>query len=162
MTKFIKANDVNNLYEVRWDATKALLSKSKLEAFTWGLKMAIEEFRKLPTVEAEPVRQGEWIECEGRDNEYYCSECYDIWKSDRIKGMKYCPSCGAKMDAKEQLSLEESDQLEDLSEELLRAEEILGNLAEELGKVLSEFAERVANACDEYLKSEDQDDKKVD
>lgn len=162
MTKFIKANDVNKLHEVTWDATKALQSKSKLQAFTLGLKMAIEEFKKLPTVEAEPIRQGEWIECEGRNNEYYCSECYDIWKSDRIKGMKYCPSCGAKMEFEEQSSSEDSDEIDDLSDELLRVVEIVGNLAEDLGKALSEIAERVSDAFDEYLKSEDENDGKAD
>ena len=60
-----------------------------------------KDIYEAPTVDAEPVRYGEWIECEGRNNEYYCSECYDIWKSDRIKNMKRCPSCGAKMDAQE-------------------------------------------------------------
>ena len=69
----------------------------------------------------------------------------------------YCHHCGAKMDAEEQPSLEESDQLEDLSEELLRVQGILehfgeevGKIAEELGKTLSEIAERFTDICNEY------------
>lgn len=128
-----------------------------------------KDIYEAPTVDAEPIRHGEWIECEGRNNEYYCSECYDIWKSDRIKNMKYCPSCGAKMKFREQSMSENFDELDDLSEELLRAQGIIehfgeevGKIAEELGKTLSEIAERFADACDEYLKSEDDNDRKTD
>ena len=51
-----------------------------------------------PTVDAEPVRRGKWIEVGGGFNYHFeCSECG--WKdgypfNDRHK---YCPNCGAKM-----------------------------------------------------------------
>lgn len=58
-----------------------------------------EEFiNSLPTVDAEPVRRGKWIEVgSGFNYLFECSECG--WKdgypfNDRHK---YCPNCGAKM-----------------------------------------------------------------
>ena len=54
---------------------------------------------KAPTVDAEPVRHGHWIEKGAGFNWHFeCSACG--WEdgypfNDR---MKYCPNCGAKMD----------------------------------------------------------------
>ena len=28
---------------------------------------------------------------------YFCSCCFDIWESEQINNMKFCPSCGADM-----------------------------------------------------------------
>lgn len=58
-----------------------------------------------PTVDAEPVRHGEWID-EGYYADYTnvsawrCSECcwHMIGYSDEL--FRYCPSCGAKMEKK--------------------------------------------------------------
>lgn len=54
-----------------------------------------------PTIDAEPVRCGKWIEQD--DGSYYtCSFCKNEWIT--LEGnpidnnMKYCPQCGAKMD----------------------------------------------------------------
>lgn len=48
-----------------------------------------------PTVDAEPIRHGEWIYCEYSRGRYIgtCSLCGYERKTD-----KYCPHCGAKMD----------------------------------------------------------------
>ena len=46
-----------------------------------------------PTIEAEPVRHGRWIEKD--DGVMHCTEC------DRVGNPhtdNYCPNCGAKMD----------------------------------------------------------------
>lgn len=69
-----------------------------------------------PTIEAEPVRHGEWVTDEydsGEPEAYpafldvHCSECgYDIGAESGQFGwcygdpfpMSYCPNCGAKMD----------------------------------------------------------------
>lgn len=66
-----------------------------------------DEIVKLPTIEAEPVRHGEW---EPKPPEkkpgfgdiyfaglgYRCSKCY--YDDDAaIRRTKYCPNCGAKM-----------------------------------------------------------------
>ena len=46
-----------------------------------------------PTIEAEPMRHGYWIE--GRDGSCMCSEC---GKVSRYEIGYYCSKCGAKMD----------------------------------------------------------------
>lgn len=59
---------------------------------------------ELPSAEVEPVKRGKWI----YDNQFHwyrasCSECgykrvTDI-KAEKWNGWKYCPNCGAKMEA---------------------------------------------------------------
>ena len=53
-----------------------------------------------PTIEAEPVRHGRWVDKMVRD--WHCSECgkkasFDGYCYDDKPN--YCPNCGAKMDA---------------------------------------------------------------
>ena len=52
------------------------------------------EIEEAPTIEAEPVRHGEWKK---RLNESTCSECKFIYYSNKDE-WNYCPNCGAKMD----------------------------------------------------------------
>ena len=55
---------------------------------------------KVPTVEAEPVRHGHWIDADDTRISGKCSVCG--WEAhlyeDDVVGMPYCPNCGAKMD----------------------------------------------------------------
>lgn len=54
-----------------------------------------------PTIEAEPVRHGEWVLVDAAYYDIYtCSECGGFAPSGFIKS-NYCPKCGAKMDGKE-------------------------------------------------------------
>ena len=62
----------------------------------------LETIRNAPTVEAEPIRHGKWVKYYGYEDRYYCSNCQDIWRSERIKCLKYCPTCGAKVDEVEE------------------------------------------------------------
>lgn len=67
----------------------------------------------LPAVDAEPVRRGHWIKCNGKSHIWYCSECGDrinynqarrTYKPDArpVSAVnKYCRCCGAKMDGTE-------------------------------------------------------------
>lgn len=60
-----------------------------------------------PTIEAEPVRYGHWIQ--RRNLEYYCSNC---GREERhIFQKNYCPRCGVKMDLRTptQAQLDEAD-----------------------------------------------------
>ena len=55
--------------------------------------------KKMPTIDAEPVRHGKWIVCKGSNGKDYrkCSECLH---TQEITGLlNYCPVCGARMDA---------------------------------------------------------------
>ena len=52
-----------------------------------------------PTVEAEPIRHGHWIEEKSiGDCCYKCSECGFIRDAYLLEIENYCPQCGVKMD----------------------------------------------------------------
>ena len=63
----------------------------------------LAEVEYMPTVDAEPVRHGRWIDTEPEycdcyaKNAHVCSKCHDFYTLD-WKYMNYCPNCGAKMD----------------------------------------------------------------
>lgn len=68
--------------------------------------------KEAPTLDYAPVRRAEWVEeiepnvvtVSGRDVHLWrCSACGFSWanKHDVMSYYKYCPNCGAKMDAKE-------------------------------------------------------------
>lgn len=69
----------------------------------------VEIIEEQPTIEAEPVRHGEWIEkmsiledfIQG-SKMHYCSCCgHEMMMSKYIKRkMNYCSNCGAKMEVK--------------------------------------------------------------
>ena len=60
-----------------------------------------------PTVDAEPVKHGHWVEQEHEDwkwsKEYRCSECgqYRLVTTPVGREWKYCPNCGAYMEAED-------------------------------------------------------------
>ena len=61
----------------------------------------VDEMLSQPTIEAEPVRHGRWIERPfllGTSN--FCSLCDSFYGMPHGK-FKYCPNCGAKMDLEE-------------------------------------------------------------
>lgn len=70
------------------------------------VNMVIDEINIQPTVDAVPVRHGEWLRTEAFPHRIYCSVCYktyvpndrwQIWEDDELP-KNYCPNCGAKMD----------------------------------------------------------------
>lgn len=85
-----------------------------------GLKCAIDTRRSLmamisrvkeaPTIEAEPVRHGRWIECDYKHMEHgmietepkaglCCSECRTAFQKKKMTYKQYCAACGTRMDA---------------------------------------------------------------
>ena len=64
-------------------------------------------FEELPTIEAEPVKRGRWIEwyppkhmiLTGEEMLFCCSNCTAKY-ADK-ENMHYCPNCGAKMESEE-------------------------------------------------------------
>lgn len=62
-----------------------------------GVLGAILLIEAAPTVDAEPVRYGEWIDVRG-GYLFECSKCKTQVNSKQFKSnLKYCPNCGAKM-----------------------------------------------------------------
>lgn len=60
--------------------------------------------KKMPTIDAEPMRHGHWVEDKERPWRWICSECYTYMsnETDRNMEMNYCPNCGCKMDEVEE------------------------------------------------------------
>ncbi len=60
------------------------------------------KIRSLPTIDAEPVIHGHWVENRDRaELQLICSQCgYDYIEADPdcIERHNFCPHCGAKMD----------------------------------------------------------------
>lgn len=64
-------------------------------------RRAADKLKKMPTVETEPVRHGNWKPFD--EDEYTCSLCGNIFVTmdgghPLSSGFKFCPFCGAKMD----------------------------------------------------------------
>ena len=54
--------------------------------------------RRRPTIDAVPIRHGQWETNSDRPDTLICSVCkcgFDMWKHDPHN---FCPNCGAKMD----------------------------------------------------------------
>lgn len=64
-----------------------------------GLAEAFQAVMDAPTIEAEPVRHGQWVDNGIPESVLSkCSECGIVYGS---SSFNYCPNCGAKMDGKE-------------------------------------------------------------
>ena len=58
---------------------------------------------EIPTVDAMPVVHGRWEPLKNWEGMFRCSLCGDEWgAAAKMVPMRYCPSCGAKMDLEEQ------------------------------------------------------------
>ena len=79
--KLVKLDDVLELIDGSMADLESNYENSKLQ----------EEIKRLPIVDAEPVKHGYWVVDE--DGNIKCSECghYGV-------GDDYCERCGAKMD----------------------------------------------------------------
>lgn len=76
------------------DADKLMESLDPKESVWVGLVLS-ELIDNAPTVDAEPVRHGYWVEA--KYPLFTCSECGATYQ-DTGYGYNYCPNCGAKMD----------------------------------------------------------------
>ena len=66
------------------------------------LAFAMNDIDNAPTIDAEPVKHGEWKKVKGADGGYTdfrCSNCrrYRFHNGEMLKKYLYCPNCGAKM-----------------------------------------------------------------
>lgn len=60
-----------------------------------------EIIRNMPTVDAEPVRHGHWVDEGKKFLPVYCSRCGFGKVYEDQRNYDYCPNCGAKMDEEE-------------------------------------------------------------
>lgn len=91
------------------DADKLELDAEWDDYYDGFMSYSQSQIRAAPTVEAEPVRHGYWIECDYKHMEHgfietdvngglCCSECRTGFKKSDLRIKSYCPNCGAKMD----------------------------------------------------------------
>ena len=70
--------------------------------FITYLAVPVEAIQNAPTIEAEPVRHGRWIErrdeLRGLFNGWECSKCKQFIFGEKLNS---CPGCRAKMDLEE-------------------------------------------------------------
>ena len=79
------------------DAFETDSDMQKWDSGCWiRYKMFENALEEVPTVEAEPVRHGHWIE---KDDECECPFCGKAWNyiDNCTETFNYCPNCGAKM-----------------------------------------------------------------
>ena len=67
-----------------------------IEEYTVSFGLTIEDIERIPAVDAEPIKHGRWVL--NRDGNWACSRCGFDPYHDNMKGMNYCPNCGARMD----------------------------------------------------------------
>lgn len=81
------------------DALIEALLEARHEETETTLKLIrfIEKQPGLVGTEMSLPKRGRWIE--GADGCVFCSECGIEWLSDSAKYYKYCPICGARMEA---------------------------------------------------------------
>ena len=90
--------DAENLAEV----LNRYLAQLRNSGISVGLRMGINTcltfINNANTIEAEPLKRGQWETNSDRPDSLICSVCkcgFDMWKHDPHN---YCPNCGAKMD----------------------------------------------------------------
>ena len=99
--KLIDADVLPSLFDEEYKKTMKLISEgeSHLDNLAEGFTEAHQVILKQPTIEAEPVRHGEWLHLEHM--KYRCSACERACYVATIMNepsFEYCPHCGAKMD----------------------------------------------------------------
>lgn len=87
-------------YIEREAAIKELMNDAP-EQVGYSREDAADCIRYMDTADVAPERHGRWIEIGYAcgETEYQCSECKETeWRTSASR-LKYCPNCGARMDA---------------------------------------------------------------
>lgn len=84
--------DADVLMELKWET---YTSVGYVEV------VAIDDIENVPTIEAEPVRHGRWINPRLNKYGHPCHQCNQCLFVASQKDRNFCPDCGAKMDLKE-------------------------------------------------------------
>ena len=90
---------MEKFYDIEFNAKHELFGESRDLALE-GLKHIKKALKEMPTID--PVKHGRWIVVKDMVSHIQCSECGDDICWVNTKRPKYCPSCGAKMDGKEE------------------------------------------------------------
>lgn len=74
-----------------------LIDRQKLLAKKWDWCDAEDAINSMPTIEAAPVVHARWMQDDTLKDLYFCSKC--LTRDHRKPKHKFCPDCGARMDA---------------------------------------------------------------
>ena len=91
----LHADFINDLLCIKFGSALQGTPRSDIDILN-----VLERIEEAPTIEAEPVRHGEWLDS-GINGTVSCSLCMftDFFANqNRVMLFKYCPGCGAKMD----------------------------------------------------------------
>ena len=94
MTRLIDADKLTYTPYVPTAVISRIVNAGREEVAKALLHVSRAEIEAQPTVDAEPVRHGKWIEYPIADGMNQCSECGVL----RFGESNYCPHCGARMD----------------------------------------------------------------
>lgn len=99
--RLIDADTCPELFDEEYRKTRQLIEQGEehLDNLAEGFTEAHHVIQRIPTIEAEPVKHGRWVEAAG--GRTICNQCgeyplYDYFG--RLKLSTACPNCGAKMD----------------------------------------------------------------
>ena len=91
----LHADFINDLLCIKFGSALQGTPRSDIDILN-----VLERIEEAPTIEAEPVRHGEWKHVAGMNSK--CSECgryFPVKEFDsRPFDINFCPNCGAKMD----------------------------------------------------------------
>lgn len=106
--------DADRLME-RLQGVLAMVENEQNQTYANAIRAMIREVKLSPIIESEPVRHGRWIEVDritwrGADDrpiditvEEKCSNCGRyVERYETVQQENYCPTCGVKMDLKEE------------------------------------------------------------
>lgn len=71
-----------------------VIRKTADEKLKTEIAVLLKDIEEQPTIDAEPVRHGKWIEYPTADGMNQCSVCGVL----RFGESNYCPNCGARME----------------------------------------------------------------
>lgn len=86
------------------DVLKVLMMADSMQMLLFGKKYELSDAMKTvnnaPTIDAVPVKRGQWLKGDDETVSGECSVCgweANYYETD-VCGMPYCPNCGARMD----------------------------------------------------------------
>lgn len=86
---------------VYWRDIVETRTKGEWEVYIATVEDFFNTVYSMPTIDAEPVKHGKWIEHESGIAHGHCSICgweAIYYETDIIDEANYCPNCGARMD----------------------------------------------------------------
>ena len=94
MTRLIDADKITYTPSVPIAVISQIVNAGREEDAKHFFHVSRADIDAQPTIDAEPVRHGKWIEYPIADGMNQCSECGVL----RFGESNYCPNCGARMD----------------------------------------------------------------